>query len=152
MCTWKSYRKLVGSEHGRELSVAITLLMAGTSGMVQPFLQPQARKESASDIRCSTCFNQNHLHDVLFLPQESVCPVHIWTFVCSTPGDQCSPMLLFFVPGSGISELQLSHALVAWQLLLGTACAGVAPFFGALTVLLSRQCPELITWERAKVR
>ncbi|CAJ1391040.1 unnamed protein product [Effrenium voratum] len=32
---------VVGSEHGRELSVAITLLMAGTSGMVQPFLQPQ---------------------------------------------------------------------------------------------------------------
>ncbi|CAJ1449552.1 unnamed protein product, partial [Effrenium voratum] len=32
---------VAGSEDGLQLSVAITLLMAATSGMVQPFLQPQ---------------------------------------------------------------------------------------------------------------
>ena len=41
---------VVRSEDGVELSVAITLLMAATSRMVQPFLQPQARNENGSDI------------------------------------------------------------------------------------------------------
>ncbi|CAJ1336434.1 unnamed protein product [Effrenium voratum] len=36
---------VAGSEDGLQLSVAITLLMAATCGMVQPFLQPQARKQ-----------------------------------------------------------------------------------------------------------
>lgn len=34
---------VVGSEDSLELSFAITMAMAATSAMVQPFLQPQAR-------------------------------------------------------------------------------------------------------------
>ena len=37
---------VVGSDDGLALSLAITLLMAAASGMVQPFLQPQARGEN----------------------------------------------------------------------------------------------------------
>lgn len=33
---------VVGSEDGLQLTLAITLLMAAASGMIQPFLQPQA--------------------------------------------------------------------------------------------------------------
>ena len=109
---------VAGSEDGLQLSVAITLLMAATSGMVQPFLQPQARKQPANQHAATVqTYPQSHNTKFMtFCSQESF--LFILNFACSTPGDQRSPMLLLFVLGSGVGELQLSNGLVPWQFLL----------------------------------